>query len=89
MHAKLGLFFLFLSLAAIAPLHAAEPAPPTANATDAASGAPTDAATEAATEAQSSANAGAQIPDTLEQRLLACAACHGKQGEGIAKSEYY
>jgi len=22
----------------------------------------------------------AEVPDTLEQRLLACAACHGKQG---------
>lgn len=30
----------------------------------------------------------AQVPDTLEQRLLACAACHGKQGEGM-RSEFY
>ena len=28
-------------------------------------------------------------PDTLEQRLLACAACHGKQGEGSRQNEYY
>ena len=27
--------------------------------------------------------------DTLEQRLVACAACHGKQGEGIRQNEYY
>ena len=29
------------------------------------------------------------VPDTLAQRLLACAACHGKDGEGLAKNEYY
>lgn len=29
------------------------------------------------------------IPDTLEQRLLACAACHGKHGEGLEANEYY
>ena len=35
-------------------------------------------------------NAGAQtVPDTLAQRLLACAACHGEKGEGGAKNEYY
>lgn len=33
--------------------------------------------------------AAQQIPDTLEQRLAACAACHGKQGEGLAAKEYY
>jgi len=27
--------------------------------------------------------------DTLEQRLIACAACHGNQGEGIRQNEYY
>jgi cytochrome c553 len=31
----------------------------------------------------------AQVPDTLEQRLLACAACHGKLGQGSIKSEIY
>jgi cytochrome c553 len=31
----------------------------------------------------------AEFADTIEQRLLACAACHGKQGEGIRQSEYY
>ena len=31
----------------------------------------------------------AEVPDTLEQRLLACAACHGKQGEGTSKNEVY
>jgi len=29
------------------------------------------------------------VPDTLEQRLIACAACHGKQGEGATKGEIY
>jgi cytochrome c553 len=30
------------------------------------------------------------VPDTLEQRLKACAACHGDQGEGMVnKNEYY
>jgi cytochrome c553 len=38
---------------------------------------------------QASAADAQKIPDTLEQRLLACAACHGKQGEGIKKTEYY
>jgi cytochrome c553 len=28
-------------------------------------------------------------PDTLEQRVVACAACHGKQGEGLRTNEYY
>ena len=32
---------------------------------------------------------GIDFADTLEQRLLACAACHGKQGEGLRKPEYY
>jgi cytochrome c553 len=31
----------------------------------------------------------AEVPDTLEQRLLACAACHGKRGEGTSKNEVY
>jgi cytochrome c553 len=31
----------------------------------------------------------AKVADTLEQRLLACAICHGKQGEGVRKNEYY
>ena len=29
------------------------------------------------------------VPDTIEQRLLACALCHGKNGEGLQKNEYY
>jgi cytochrome c553 len=29
------------------------------------------------------------IPDSLEQRLLACAACHGAHGEGQQINEYY
>jgi cytochrome c553 len=36
------------------------------------------------------ADSGApEFADTLDQRLLACAACHGKQGEGSRRSEYY
>jgi cytochrome c553 len=31
----------------------------------------------------------APLADTLEQRLIACAACHGKQGEGVRQSVYY
>jgi cytochrome c553 len=31
----------------------------------------------------------AKVPDTLEQRLLACAICHGDKGEGLVKNEYY
>lgn len=29
------------------------------------------------------------VPDTMEQRLLACATCHGKRGEGATKNETY
>ena len=36
------------------------------------------------------ASAGApEFADTMEQRMLACAACHGKQGEGSRQNEYY
>ncbi len=31
----------------------------------------------------------ATVPDTLEQRLAACAICHGKQGEGTLRNEYH
>jgi cytochrome c553 len=31
----------------------------------------------------------APVPDTLEQRLIACAACHGPRGEGQKANEYY
>jgi cytochrome c553 len=31
----------------------------------------------------------ASVPDTLEERIAACAACHGKRGEGIAGNEFY
>src|SRR3954468_18636854 len=33
--------------------------------------------------------AQAPVPDTLEQRVVACAACHGKNGEGLKANEYY
>ena len=32
---------------------------------------------------------GASVPDTLDQRLRACAACHGEKGEGLRKNEYF
>jgi cytochrome c553 len=32
---------------------------------------------------------GADVPDTIEQRVKACAICHGEQGEGIRKTDYY
>ena len=32
---------------------------------------------------------GGKVPDTMEQRLLACAICHGEKGEGLRKNEYY
>jgi len=31
----------------------------------------------------------AKVPNTIEQRMQACAICHGKQGEGIQKNEYF
>ncbi len=30
-----------------------------------------------------------KTPDTIEQRLKACAMCHGDQGEGLRGNEYY
>jgi cytochrome c553 len=39
--------------------------------------------------AAQSAEQGPKVADTIEQRMLACAICHGEQGEGIRKSEYY
>jgi cytochrome c553 len=38
----------------------------------------------AAVHAQSS-----PVKDTLEQRLAACAGCHGARGEGLKAAEYY
>jgi cytochrome c553 len=35
------------------------------------------------------ADGGVEFADTLEQRLLACSGCHGKQGEGSRQNEYY
>jgi cytochrome c553 len=32
---------------------------------------------------------GSPPRDTLEQRLMACTACHGKHGEGLNAKEYY
>ncbi|HET7548441.1 MAG TPA: c-type cytochrome, partial [Usitatibacter sp.] len=36
-----------------------------------------------------SSAAPTDLPDTLEQRLTACAACHGKKGEGIRGNEFF
>jgi cytochrome c553 len=33
--------------------------------------------------------AHAPVADTFEERLAACAACHGKQGEGVRANEFY
>ena len=35
------------------------------------------------------AHAAPDVPDTLEQRIIACTVCHGKQGEGLEKPGYY
>ena len=35
------------------------------------------------------AQAPGKVPNTIEQRLLACAICHGENGEGLRKNEYY
>lgn len=32
---------------------------------------------------------GIEFADTMEQRMLACAGCHGKHGEGSRQNEYY
>ena len=42
-----------------------------------------------AAPARSAEPAAPPFADTLEQRLLACAGCHGDQGEGRARSEYF
>jgi len=45
-----------------------------------------------AVDAQAPARPGdtqAKLADTIEQRLEACAVCHGKQGEGLGAREYY
>src|SRR5665213_2405546 len=38
---------------------------------------------------EASAAALVIVPDTLAQRLVACSACHGKQGEGVRRNGYY
>lgn len=39
--------------------------------------------------AQTTPSKPATVANTLEQRIVACAMCHGKQGEGVRKNEYY
>jgi cytochrome c553 len=39
--------------------------------------------------ASAAPDAGTEFADTLEQRLIACSFCHGKQGEGHRHNEYY
>jgi cytochrome c553 len=41
-----------------------------------------------ASDAKADAKA-ASVPNSIEQRVMACAICHGKQGEGIRKNEYF
>ena len=50
---------------------------------------PASAAGTAGTPAATGTAGPASVPNTLEQRLAACAICHGKQGEGARKNEYY
>jgi len=40
-------------------------------------------------DARAAADAGTEFTDTIEQRLIACSFCHGKQGEGHRQNEYY
>jgi len=40
-------------------------------------------------DAWAAGDAGTEFSDTLEQRLLACSFCHGRQGEGSRQNEYY
>ena len=40
-------------------------------------------------DAWAAADAGTEFADTLEQRLIGCSFCHGKQGEGHRQNEYY
>jgi cytochrome c553 len=42
-----------------------------------------------ALDAWAAADAGTEFADTLEQRLIGCSFCHGKQGEGHRQNEYY
>src|SRR4051812_38345047 len=45
--------------------------------------------TDAKSQAPSTTDAKpAVVPNTIEQRVLACTICHGKNGEGIRKNEY-
>ena len=41
------------------------------------------------TPLRTAAAEAASVPDTLEQRLLACALCHGSNGEGLQMNQYY
>src|SRR4029450_6090902 len=43
----------------------------------------------ASTSARAADPAGIEFADTMEQRMLACAGCHGKQGEGSRQNEDY
>ena len=40
-------------------------------------------------DARAAGDAGTEFSDTIEQRLLACSFCHGRQGEGSRQNEYY
>jgi len=42
-----------------------------------------------APNANAADNKAATVPNTIEQRVLPCAICHGKNGEGARKNEYY
>jgi cytochrome c553 len=42
-----------------------------------------------AAQDDSSGGSGKPIPDTMQQRLLGCAACHGEYGEGVSYNHFY
>ncbi|MEO8132806.1 MAG: c-type cytochrome [Betaproteobacteria bacterium] len=74
------------ALAQTAP-NASPAAPSNATPPTAASPAPTAAAP--ASPAPAAAAPGATVPNTIGQRVAACAICHGKDGEGARKNDYY
>jgi len=51
--------------------------------------APPDPKNPAAPAAAPATAAKGTVPNTIEQRVLACGYCHGKNGEGARRSEYY
>ena len=78
------LLLAIILIAGTATAQAQAPAPVPAKAAE-----PASAAGMAGTPAATGSAGSASVPNTLEQRVVACAICHGKQGEGARKNEYY